>query len=73
MLQKYIGTRKPIFWHTCDKTCDDGWPLFVNRLLRNKIHVILTGSNAKLLSNDLATHLTGRSSEIELYPFSFSE
>ena len=21
-LQKYIGTRKPIFWHTCDKTCD---------------------------------------------------
>lgn len=51
----------------------DGWPLFVNRLLRNKIHVVLTGSSAKLLSHDLATHLTGRSSEIELYPFSFSE
>ncbi len=50
-----------------------GWPLFVNRLLRTKIHVVLTGSNAKLLSNDLATHLTGRSSEISLFPFSFAE
>ena len=51
----------------------EGWPLFVNRLLRTKMHVILTGSNAKLLSSDLATHLTGRSSEINLYPFSFTE
>lgn len=51
----------------------EGWPLFVNRLLRKKIHVVLTGSNAKLLSSDLATHLTGRSSEVELYPFSFAE
>ena len=51
----------------------EGGPLFVNRLLRTKMHVVLTGSNAKLLSSDLATHLTGRSSEISLYPFSFGE
>lgn len=51
----------------------DGWPLFVNRLLRKKMHVVLTGSNAKLLSSDLATHLTGRSHEIALYPFSFAD
>lgn len=51
----------------------DGWHLFVNRMLRRKMHVIITGSNAKLLSSDLATHLTGRAKEIHLYPFSFLE
>lgn len=51
----------------------DGWYLFVNRLLRTNIKVFVTGSNAKLLSGELATHLTGRYNEIRLYPFSFSE
>ena len=44
----------------------EGWHLFVNRMLRKKMHVIITGSNAKLLSGELATHLTGRSKEISL-------
>ena len=51
----------------------EGWHLFVNRLLRNGIHVFVTGSNARLLSSELATHLTGRYNEIRLYPFSFAE
>lgn len=51
----------------------EGWQLFVNRLLRQKIHLFVTGSNSKLLSNELTTHLTGRYAKIELYPFSFSE
>ena len=51
----------------------DGWPLFVNRLLRQRIHLIITGSNAKLLSTELATHLTGRHHKIELFPFSFKD
>lgn len=49
------------------------WPLFVNRLLRQGLHVVMTGSNANLLSGELATHLTGRYNQIELYPFSFRE
>lgn len=51
----------------------EGWHMFVNRLLRQGMHIILTGSNAKLLSGELATHLTGRYNEIKLYPFSFAE
>ena len=71
VLYKIYGDFKYIFLDEIQNI--EGWPLFVNRLLRTKMHVILTGSNAKLLSSDLATHLTGRSSEINLYPFSFSE
>lgn len=50
-----------------------GWHLFVNRLLRQKMHVVLTGSNANLLSGELATHLSGRAKEIHLYPLTFAE
>ncbi|MDR2423937.1 MAG: ATP-binding protein [Prevotellaceae bacterium] len=58
--------------------CDEiqnipSWFLFINRLLRQGIRLFVTGSNAKLLSHELSTHLTGRYNQIELYPFSFSE
>ena len=48
--------------------------LIVNDVLgAGKLHIFVTGSNAKLLSGELATHLTGRYNEIHLYPFSFLE
>ncbi len=50
-----------------------GWERFVRRLHDEGYKVIITGSNAKLLSSELATHLTGRYLKIELFPFSFAE
>lgn len=50
-----------------------GWHLFVNRMLRSGMKIVLTGSNANLLSSELTTYLTGRYNEITLYPFSFLE
>jgi predicted AAA+ superfamily ATPase len=50
-----------------------GWELLVNRLQRQGYRLYLTGSNAHLLSSELATHLTGRHIPIVLFPFSFGE
>lgn len=50
-----------------------GWELFVNRLHREGYNLILTGSNARLLSKELATALTGRHIPIEILPFNFKE
>ena len=50
-----------------------GWERFARRIYDEGYKVIITGSNAKLLSSELATHLTGRYLKIELYPFSFAE
>jgi predicted AAA+ superfamily ATPase len=49
------------------------WELFVNRLQRNDFNIILTGSNSRLLSAELSTHLTGRYVEFHILPFSFTE
>lgn len=49
------------------------WELFANRLHREGYNLVLTGSNANLLSMELATHLTGRHMPIEILPFNFIE
>ena len=49
------------------------WELFVNKLHRRNYNILLTGSNARLLSKELATTLTGRHLTYEILPFSFRE
>ena len=51
----------------------ENWELFVNKLQRRGHNLILTGSNAKLLSKELGTVLTGRYIPVEIFPFSFRE
>ncbi|HLC76663.1 MAG TPA: ATP-binding protein [archaeon] len=49
------------------------WEIFVRQMLDKKMHFVLTGSNASLLSKELGTRLTGRHLRFELFPFSFRE
>lgn len=51
----------------------EGWELFVNRLQKKNVNLIITGSNSKMLSRELASHLTGRTLTLEMMPFSFCE
>lgn len=51
----------------------EDWERFIRRLHNSRNKIIITGSNADLLSQELGTKLTGRHSDIELFPFSYTE
>ncbi len=52
----------------------DGWEMFCRRLLDNeRVHLVLTGSSARLLSTEIATTLRGRSLTTEMFPYDFRE
>jgi hypothetical protein len=51
----------------------DGWEKFARRIADNKYDVFITGSNAKMLSVDVASTLGGRYITREVFPLSFNE
>lgn len=50
-----------------------GWEKFARRLADSKYRVMITGSNAKMLSREIASTLGGRFIAREIFPFSFTE
>lgn len=51
----------------------EGWEHFARRLANQKYMVFITGSNAKMLSRDIATTLGARYFDEKIFPFSFRE
>lgn len=51
----------------------EGWEIYVRQKLDEGYKVLVTGSNASLLSKELGTKLTGRHISKELFPFSYAE
>lgn len=51
----------------------EGWEKFARRLADQKFMVYITGSNAKMLSSDVATTLGGRYVVENVFPYNFPE
>jgi hypothetical protein len=49
------------------------WDLWVSELYRMGKNLVITGSNAKMLSSEMATALTGKYIKVEMLPFSLEE
>ncbi|MDR1652629.1 MAG: ATP-binding protein [Prevotellaceae bacterium] len=49
------------------------WEMWVGKLYRRGVNLIVTVSNANLLSNEIATMLTGRFVQIKMFPFGYAE
>ena len=51
----------------------EGWDMWVSELYRIGKNLVITGSNAKMLSSEMATVLTGKYLQVEMLPFSLEE
>ena len=71
VLMEIYGLSKIYFFDEIQNV--DRFESFVRRLQDQGKKIIMTGSNASLLSKELGTRLTGRYKSFEVYPFSFQE
>ncbi len=51
----------------------EAWDMWVSELFRHGKNLVITGSNAKMLSSEMATVLTGKYVQVEMLPFSLEE
>ena len=71
VFHELFGEQKTFYFDEIQNV--EQWERFVRRLHDTGNKIYITGSNARMLSRELGTHLTGRYLSRELYPFSFKE
>jgi predicted AAA+ superfamily ATPase len=75
--RRYPGLRQgsePVLWCLDEIQVVPGWERFVRRILDTEsVEVVLTGSSAALLSQEIATTLRGRAWSVLVHPFAFDE
>lgn len=67
-----LSDNKPLFFFDEIQNVP-GWERYVRDAIDRKKTVVITGSNANLMSRELGTKLTGRHLDFEVFPFSYTE
>lgn len=73
LLDAIIAEKEPKYLFFDEIQVVEGWEVYVLGKLDEGYNVVVTGSNATMLSKELGTRLTGRHIAKSLYPFSYSE
>ena len=73
LLDSIIENRKYEVLYFDEIQVVDRWELYIRQKLDEGFSIVITGSNASLLSRELGTKLTGRHVNKELFPFSYRE
>ena len=73
-LEEIFSEESPDSWYVFDEIQNvPGWEKFLRTKQDSGRKILITGSNATLLSGELGTRLTGRHLNYELFPFSYHE